>query len=77
LSGHIRDDAGRHIGGIDQKGAEEARGADLDGHAEQGMILAAGLEQHAIGVIEVEVARELDRGGFLVVAPVAGSLLLG
>jgi hypothetical protein len=64
LPGKMSNHAGRNAGRVGQRGTEKPGSTNLDGHAEAGVITTALGNQGTIGVVEVEIACELDGAGF-------------
>jgi hypothetical protein len=77
LRRHVTDDHGRHRGRIGQEGAQKPDGQDLESEAEAVGIAAALDNQLPVGVIDVELARELDRADLLGIPSIAALLRLG
>jgi len=77
LPGHVSDDDRGHLGRIRQEGSEESDSQELECEAKAVGIAAALGDQLPVGVIDVEVARELDRAEILGIATVATLLRLG
>src|SRR5205085_727426 len=76
LCGHTREDGGGHICWVGLEGAEESGGDDLQGQAQAVVIAAPIGKELAIGVVEIEVARELRRSRLAGVAAIAPSLVV-
>jgi hypothetical protein len=51
--------AGRRLGQVIEERAEEAHGAELYGNAEAHVVAAPGADEGLVGIVEVEVAREM------------------
>ena len=66
-------DSGRLV----QERAEESNGAELDGEPEPHVIPTLGAGQLAIGIVEVEVPRELLRARFAGISAIAPLLFGG
>jgi hypothetical protein len=77
LPGHVSDDDRGHLRWIRQKGSEEPDSQELEREAETVGIAAALSDQVPSGVIDMEVARELDRADLLGLAAVVALLRLG
>jgi hypothetical protein len=76
LSGDTHDNGGGHLGRVGEEVAEEPRGDDLQGQSEAVMVAAPIRQKLAIGVVEVEVTRELLKSRLTGVAAVAASLII-
>ena len=63
------------LGQVIEERAEEAHGAELNGNAEAHVVAAAGADEGLVGVVEVEVAREMV-GRWLTCEPAVPALLL-
>ena len=77
LLGQIACDPARDSGRLIQKRAEEANGAELDGKLEPHVIPTLGAGQLAIGIVEVEMPRELLRARFAGIPAIAPFLFGG
>ena len=71
------DNNGRgHVGRVGQEGTEEPGGDDLQSKTDAVVIAAPIRKELAIGVVEIEVARELRRSRLAGVAAIAPSLVV-
>ena len=70
-------DSVRDSGRLIQERAEEANGAELDGKPEPHVIPTLGAGQLAIGIVEVEMPRELLRARFAGIPAIAPFLFGG
>ena len=59
LGGHIGHNIRRHVGRFGQEGAEKTDGRQLDSEAQLVACSTPIVDPFAVGVIQVEVAREL------------------
>src|SRR3954454_25036746 len=65
------------VGRVVEEGAEQPHRAELDSHAQTVVVAAVPGDEGAVGVVEVEVARELVGRGVAREAAVAAGLVVG
>src|SRR5271165_1895546 len=77
LTGEVGNDAGWHTVRLVEKGAEEPHGAELNREAETHVVPALRADHLAVGIVQVEVARELIRARLTRIATISPLLLGG